>query len=183
MDDENPKYLYTSRSINIAVSSGSIAICSIIAYFVLSTQFNKTHHAPPPISNAFLLITVICCFISYTLAGGLAFYFRESLQKYIPVWLIISFLGSAVFTFSYGLIYYFRTLEENRLYKEINKGHTSIFSPDWSRPPDLPTFWQFIGLILILTLILFVITALVSSVSSYVLPKKKEEETYTRLEL
>jgi uncharacterized membrane protein len=185
MDDGNPKYLYTPRSISIAVSSGSITISLIVSFFILSSLFNKNHHAPPPISNAFVLIAIICCCISYITAGGLAFYFREFFQKYIPVWLIISFLGSTFFSFSNFFILYFLNLEKIKRYKEVYGERTSIFSPDWTRPPDLPAFWQFVGLVLILTLIFFVITTLVSYVSSYVasmLPKKKEEP-YTLLEL
>jgi len=176
MEIKEPKFSYTFRSLNIAAASCLLAIflAGVCVGFMLKVK----------ITSDFAIICVIFllwCAIAYFLISGIAFYFRERLQECVPAWLFISFFGSATFVLSAEIVLYIYALNKINKTKEL----TSVFSES-STSRVLPSFSEFVTYFLIYTLILFVLTGFVSSISSLLAKtfrEKKKEDPYTFLEL
>lgn len=182
MEDESTRFSYTPHALVINASSAAIAICLIAFFYITYLNFTVRHHGQPSFSNTFLIVFIICCCISYFVAAVLAFYSKRLWQNYIPAWLTISFFGSVIFSVLSGILAYIKVVEEIKNYREPPS--TSMFSGSSPRP-EHPTLEKFVVEVLILALVLFLITGLVSSVSSFVagLLSKKKEEPYTLMEL
>lgn len=179
MNDGNPKYSYELRNVLLAGISSPIIICIIIFGFALLELYNYRHHSLPLPTDSELLFRMAWCCVSYFLAVGLVLFLKDTLQKHIPAWLIVPFLGSIIYSLTFVIFAYIKTIEEIKNYKEP----TISFGGQLPRP-ILPTPEELIRSILIVAFMSFIVTTIASFISPYIynaLPKR-EEETFLHLE-
>lgn len=188
MEDGRTGFSYTTRNLNIAALSCSAPLCLILLYLFIDSKDNFFYHGSGRISFSHAMFWLVSCCGSYFVAQGLVKYTKEIWQKYVPAWLVISFFGSMFFSLSSLAFLYLYEWSQSSSHEE----NPCMWYPCYPQDApmfsleSLPTDEQLIFGFWILTLSLFAFTALVSSISSLAarwFPEKKQEETYTFLEL
>ena len=152
------KESYSLRNIFISGIFCSMILSGSIISLHIWDLFRYRYHIPFIFTPTELGFTIACCFISYILAVGLVFYFRNFFQKFINPWLIVSFLGSVIFSLLLVICDYFNTVIEIRNYKE-----PSFWMSGETGRPEFPTFEELILFILIMSIAAFVNTSLIYS--------------------
>lgn len=154
------KESYSLRSIFVSGIFCSLILSGNIFSLTVWNSFVGHYHLPPIFTTTELTFTIACCFISFPLAAGLVFCLKELFQKFINSWLLVSFLGSLIFSTLLVACDYINTIIEIKNYKEPS----FWASGDFGRP-ELPTFEELFLFVLILTMAGFVNTSLVYSLS------------------
>ena len=159
MEKENSKQTYSISEVVLAGASSSIGACLLIFLF-FSFLASGSHHYLIPTNSDFLIATVWCItsYFSVTLVTVLL---KRYLQNFIPSWLVISILGSVVFTSSFWIIIQINSIKN--------------YQPDspFSIPP--PQFSQVIVSVLITSFLFFIFSALASQIAFYAFSKKNIE--------
>lgn len=103
MKDKSDRFNYDSLSLLVAWGSASLGACFLI--FIFLSPFSGIFFGHPwqsgVGSNTFLFHTV-WCIVSYFAAAVCAWLAGGLLQRFIPSWLVVSFCGSLIFTFTFS---------------------------------------------------------------------------------
>jgi hypothetical protein len=161
---EESKNSYSLYNIILVGSFSSIGACLLILlFFYLLISTHSGHHLQSIPTNNDFLIASIWCLASYFLAAVSAVLSKRILQKYIPSWLIISFCGSLIFTFSFWTISHINSVRN--------------YQPDlpFSTPPQQVS--QMIWSALIVSCFFFIFAGLSSFAAFHTFPKREKEIT------
>src|SRR4026207_1055623 len=95
---------YEPSSLLVAWGSASFGACLIIFWFLFPlarVDFDSGHPWERVIGTNTFLFHTVWCIASYFVGTALTWFLSNALRRFVPSWIVISVLGSLLFTFTF----------------------------------------------------------------------------------
>lgn len=163
MKRELPKYFYSTRNTFSAAFGFSVILSASIIVLHIWDTFRYRYHIPTILTATEFVFCIACCFVSYFLASGIVFYGKLYFQRISSSWLIISIIGSIIFTILLTVFDYVNTNYQIKNYNKPSFSEISFSISGDFGPPELPTFEEVILFVFATAIATFLNTSLIYS--------------------